>query len=789
METLEPQEQETITEAGDMPEPTSEELQQLEQKIDSVRESMTEATTTYDDGDTLFTPAGDAIAVDENSYALYYNNLLSVFLERELSDEEAATLADNVNGKIAGKISGAVNMLQIRVSESTLPELGDLSKQLMQQDGVIYAAADFPHSFSPTTTGDALDTIATPQPTADTPETAAETIDRDNNGWSEGKKTKSENSNKNEENPDGNNWWAEAIGAYTAWNIAQDKTSPVKVGILDDGFQLDHSDLAGRISMCPAFPDNTKKAHGTSVASLIGAIDNDKGLRGVSSGSQMEAISYDAYSGSMSSMATGGQYVKMVKALIEDGCWVINNSWGQYAFSRGYKFDYSLLYSDWTEMDFDGDGEVGNIDVLKQLPYVVVMFTYYNSKTGIHKADADSYMEAYNNYIDSESKVKAYECVAMIKSVLASGKDDFLIVQSAGNGLNNGSIGIVDTGVDATKNGSFAGITKERYDALFHDDRFQEIKDHILIVGSVDKPKRGAYKKSKCSNYGETVDIYAPGQSDGIFAATYDSSADTESKYTAKFSGTSAAAPIVSGSAALLWSYDPDLTAVQVKSLLIDNSVPATADIDGRTEDIRMLNIGKAMQKLGRQMNTVSVQGKDPKHYASAQTENAQTEISPAETAEPETLSPKTAPPKTETAVPQTEEVQSGASSLQQGMWQYSNDDKLSTFSLNQIEGGELYGVLSFWHDYGNSSSDEDFDFLWRDGVWEYELPGNRSGEMFRLTFQDNGDGTLNIRVVPVDGSYYSWETGNESDVWSDGVYTIVRASYNAVMAENSAER
>jgi len=134
---------------------------------------------------------------------------------------------------------------------------------------------------------------------------------------------------------------------------------------------------------------------------------------------------------------------------------------------------------------------------------------------------------------------------------------------------------------------------------------------------------------------------------------------------------------------------------------------------------------------------------------------------------------------------------QSGASfasdTLQQGTWQYSNDDKVSTFSLNQIEGGELYGVLSFWHDYGSSSSDEDFDFLWRDGVWEYELPGSRSGEMFRLTFQDNGDGTLNIRVVPVDGTYYSWETGDESDVWSDGVYTIVRASYNAVMAENSA--
>lgn len=65
--------------------------------------------------------------------------------------------------------------------------------------------------------------------------------------------------------------------------------------------------------------------------------------------------------------------------------------------------------------------------------------------------------------------------------------------------------------------------------------------------------------KASFSNYGNQVDIFAPGLE--IYSTV------TGSKY--KFlQGTSMASPIVAGCAALLWSYFPNLTAVQVKDVL-----------------------------------------------------------------------------------------------------------------------------------------------------------------------------------------------------------------------------
>jgi len=71
------------------------------------------------------------------------------------------------------------------------------------------------------------------------------------------------------------------------------------------------------------------------------------------------------------------------------------------------------------------------------------------------------------------------------------------------------------------------------------------------------------------SNYGdETVDVFAPGSS--IYSTV------PGNKYE-RVDGTSMAAPMVSGLAALLLSYHPDLTADQVKTLILD-SAPSYAN-------------------------------------------------------------------------------------------------------------------------------------------------------------------------------------------------------------------
>src|SRR5699024_11417696 len=80
-----------------------------------------------------------------------------------------------------------------------------------------------------------------------------------------------------------------------------------------------------------------------------------------------------------------------------------------------------------------------------------------------------------------------------------------------------------------------------------------------LNVGVSELTKdKSSYKAPYWASYGEAIDIAAP-------AAYLFQSEDNETG----FDGTSFAAPMVTGAAALVWSYHPDMTAQEVKQLLI----------------------------------------------------------------------------------------------------------------------------------------------------------------------------------------------------------------------------
>ncbi|NJD51399.1 MAG: hypothetical protein FIB07_00855 [Candidatus Methanoperedens sp.] len=102
------------------------------------------------------------------------------------------------------------------------------------------------------------------------------------------------------------------------------------------------------------------------------------------------------------------------------------------------------------------------------------------------------------------------------------------------------------------------------------------------------------------SNYGNmTVDIGAPGV--GILSPVPGNGYDS-------YSGTSMAAPYVSGAAALLKAFNPTLTHYQIKNILM-NSVDTLPSLNGKTVSGGRLNIHKAITIAPPQVNLIKNPG------------------------------------------------------------------------------------------------------------------------------------------------------------------------------------
>ncbi len=112
------------------------------------------------------------------------------------------------------------------------------------------------------------------------------------------------------------------------------------------------------------------------------------------------------------------------------------------------------------------------------------------------------------------------------------------------------------------------------------EDKINEISDNLITVGALNF-EFGDKIVARFSNIGKiNVDVFAPGVK--IYATT------PENTY--KFlQGTSMAAPNVAGVAALIRSYYPNLTASQVKHILMESGVAVNMDVivGGNPKDIR----------------------------------------------------------------------------------------------------------------------------------------------------------------------------------------------------------
>ena len=504
----------------------------------------------YPNDDKVFSSSNDTISFDQETNIVYYNNLINVYTVSDLSDSEAEDLASSIKGTVVGNISGNINLIQILVDESTLEVLVNKCNQLMKNEKVLYADYAMPFIVG--------ENSFNSDPWNDDP-------------------SNPDSSRNNESNPNGNDWWAEAIQAYSAWRSVEDRRNSINVGVIDSGFYNNHDDLRGRISFLDSYSRNTADTHGTHVSGLIAAANNTVGIRGVCDNANLYCVDWspetnDTAAGNYINYLSTGEYLEIIKQLIDHDVKVINNSWGQYVQSKdGYT---QGLYE-----DHEG------------LKYLLQYFAVHT--TGAY----DSYMD----YINAAAKRTGIQCIILIAELLLNGKEDFLIVQAAGNGYDNGGAGL-----QTDLAGFFCAIDEDLFNSIPEVTRtrlaqqginYETIEDHKIIVGAVKNETNysGSYKMTSFSNYGENVDICAPGEN--IYSTWYDTS--TQSFTYHNDSGTSMAAPIVCGSAALLWSVEPDTEARRIKKYLTeDHSVLAYGVGDNTGATYPMLNVSLAIDHL-----------------------------------------------------------------------------------------------------------------------------------------------------------------------------------------------
>ncbi len=163
--------------------------------------------------------------------------------------------------------------------------------------------------------------------------------------------------------------------------------------------------------------------------------------------------------------------------------------------------------------------------------------------------------------LSEEQIIYEAEIASQYMAQLLNAGYDFVVVQAAGNGTKT------NISTDAVNNGMFCCITADNTGQS--PEMAQMINDRIIIVGSAAYANY-VYTQSYFSNVGSQVDLCAPGNS--IYSCTTNNSYVT-------MSGTSQAAPFVTGVAGLIWSINPALSGAEVRSIICDpDNQPYTVD-------------------------------------------------------------------------------------------------------------------------------------------------------------------------------------------------------------------
>ncbi len=416
---------------------------------------------------------------------------LIVFLKDGYTDADISAVLKKVNGNIIG-YTGSLRQISIK-AEGDFNKLSEAITLISQDPAIDLVNYDFLY--------ENMSSVSYTMP---------------NDPWT------GMNLDWDESSPNGVNWGLEAIHALTAWSY-ETKMSPVDIGVIDSGFDIAHEDLLISANNANGESGIIKdKDHGTAVAGIIGAIQNNKkGLSGV-----VPKVKLHVYR----CVATAPSTMRGIRWLLKfEKAKIIN-------FSQGWEWKTLIKNRD-INLEF----------LLKQRE------TFTKIITDLESSDDPAY-------------------------------HDFLIIQAAGN---DGQI--------SSWSGVFASVIDP------------EARKHILVVGAIKNltkkgsaPLYAGYEEKffnwilGSTNLGPGIDLVAPGQNIRVLSDnnSYESG-----------SGTSYAAPFVTGTAGLVLSVAPALDCTQIRQIIIDT---ATQKVEIAKRSYFLVNAGAAVEKALSLINSTN---------------------------------------------------------------------------------------------------------------------------------------------------------------------------------------
>lgn len=519
--------------------------------------------------DSIYELTEEHIAQDDETYVYYTDNIILAFIKRGLTEAEKEDIADIIDGDVVAQLAGSINLLQIEVPTSSLDELESKAEELMVNDEVYYATPDI---------------------------LINQSLIANNTVYNNGENTYEID----------DEWWINAIEADYVWDNYDSFIGTCTVGVIEPNGLLEyHEDLESKVSFSnnEYFTENKqiRGDHGTGVTGIIVANKNNIGVTGIANKSNVIYTPYTSQYENQHEFICTVHIADIIKEQIDENVRAINCSFGMYYWNENY-FEEEKNKAKLME-------KYKNIDEYLQDQWLITDKTLTKDEFEEYKEDEFENWTIYDNYRKAADKTNETISKIILNSTcpIVKERKDVLFVQGAGNGENNSIYG---NGVDAINSSFFAGITqKNSYDILAkYDLSYSEYKNSVVVVGAVENNKSGNdYFMTSWSNWGQNVDICAPGENIKVCNSTgqYEYENSIYNTWYNPSSGTSESAPMVTGTAAVLWGIEPTLTAAEVKDYIINGAKYKAIGVTGSDagKEYPMLNVRGAVEQLIEKRN------------------------------------------------------------------------------------------------------------------------------------------------------------------------------------------